>query len=214
MASRSFETWNKKIHIYMGLYLLVFLWLFALSGLFMNHSDWFHHEAARPSFEKQVVLPQGVSDLEKARSVLEQIGQGGEILLTTTEPKPNHFSFRAIKPQRYVFVGVDLATSRCTYRFTEPVWSGFAPWAHVMEDIHAWTGIRSMYNEPGGVRDWWVTRVWSFSLDALSLAVAFLVCSGWYMWWRRPQRRIWGGAALGVGVLASALFLWGFDLIR
>ena len=33
--------WNKKIHIYLGLYMLLFLWLFSISGLFINHHNWF-----------------------------------------------------------------------------------------------------------------------------------------------------------------------------
>ena len=34
---RSWRTWNQKLHIYLGLYFLVFLWLFAVSGLLLNH---------------------------------------------------------------------------------------------------------------------------------------------------------------------------------
>lgn len=36
----SARIWNRRIHNYVGLYFLVFIWLFALSGLLLNHSDW------------------------------------------------------------------------------------------------------------------------------------------------------------------------------
>lgn len=34
------ETWNRKIHIYLGLYFLFFLGLFSISGLVLNHPQW------------------------------------------------------------------------------------------------------------------------------------------------------------------------------
>jgi hypothetical protein len=33
-----YRVWNRKLHYYLGLYFLFFVWLFALSGLLLNHS--------------------------------------------------------------------------------------------------------------------------------------------------------------------------------
>ena len=38
--SNVFEIWNRKLHYYVGLYLLTFVWLFAVSGLIINHPGW------------------------------------------------------------------------------------------------------------------------------------------------------------------------------
>ena len=35
-----FERWNRKLHFYAGLFLLLFIWLFAVSGLILNHPKW------------------------------------------------------------------------------------------------------------------------------------------------------------------------------
>ncbi len=32
------RTWNRRLHYYFGLYFLFFTWLFALTGLLLNHS--------------------------------------------------------------------------------------------------------------------------------------------------------------------------------
>ena len=32
--------WIRKIYMSMGLYMVLFLWVFAVSGLLMNHPDW------------------------------------------------------------------------------------------------------------------------------------------------------------------------------
>ena len=53
-----FETWNKKLHIYIGLYFLLFLWLFSISGLFLNHPPWFHSMGPeRTREERPVEIP-------------------------------------------------------------------------------------------------------------------------------------------------------------
>ena len=39
-VSRRLEQWNRKVHYYLGLYLLFFLWLFLLTGLMLNHGGW------------------------------------------------------------------------------------------------------------------------------------------------------------------------------
>ena len=37
---RAVEKWNRKLHFYLGLYFLFFLWLFSLTGLMLNHGQW------------------------------------------------------------------------------------------------------------------------------------------------------------------------------
>ena len=41
MANSTLELWNRKLHYYLGLYFLFFLWLFSLTGLMLNHQQWF-----------------------------------------------------------------------------------------------------------------------------------------------------------------------------
>jgi len=31
------EAWNRRLHYYLGLYFLLFLWLFSFTGLLLNH---------------------------------------------------------------------------------------------------------------------------------------------------------------------------------
>jgi hypothetical protein len=35
-----FLVWNRRLHYYLGLYLLFFSWLFAFTGLLLNHPRW------------------------------------------------------------------------------------------------------------------------------------------------------------------------------
>ena len=36
-AFDAFLVWNRRVHFYLGLYLLFFTWLFAFTGLLLNH---------------------------------------------------------------------------------------------------------------------------------------------------------------------------------
>jgi hypothetical protein len=65
-----FETWNRKAHYYLGLYLLLFIWLFSLTGLLLNHPRWALSRIpneSNPPYERTTELPSGDTDLARAR---------------------------------------------------------------------------------------------------------------------------------------------------
>ena len=53
-GTNTFLVWNRRLHYYLGLYLLFFSWLFVLTGLLLNHPRWqfaqFTSSHARASF--------------------------------------------------------------------------------------------------------------------------------------------------------------------
>jgi hypothetical protein len=53
-----FERWNRKLHFYAGLFLLFFLWLFAFSGLLLNHPSWsfaeFWNNRRQTNYEREI----------------------------------------------------------------------------------------------------------------------------------------------------------------
>ncbi len=53
--------WNRKLHYYTGLYLLLFLWLFAFTGLLLNHPQWtfaeFWPTRAQSTIDRQIDPP-------------------------------------------------------------------------------------------------------------------------------------------------------------
>ena len=55
------ERWNRKLHFYAGLFLLFFIWLFAFSGLLLNHPSWSFAESwnnrKETNYERQITAP-------------------------------------------------------------------------------------------------------------------------------------------------------------
>ena len=100
--------WNKKIHIYLGLYMLLFLWLFSISGLFINHHNWFQGKS-----EKPIQLPQGADDQAKAEDLRDQLGLEGEILRPRTNQR-GHFIFTVDGVEEAMSVDADLEKSVAT----------------------------------------------------------------------------------------------------
>src|SRR5260221_10659681 len=72
------ERWNRKLHFYSGLFLIVFLWLFAFTGLLLNHPNWTFHESWRnrheTKFQLAIVPPAAglTSDLDQAREFIKK----------------------------------------------------------------------------------------------------------------------------------------------
>src|ERR1035441_1125119 len=71
-----FQVWNRKLHYYVGLYLLFFLWLFAFTGLLLNHS-WnfaqFFPNRKVSTWERPVQPPALASDLGQAQDLMRQL---------------------------------------------------------------------------------------------------------------------------------------------
>ena len=204
-ASQFFRTWNKKLHIYLGLYLTVFLWFFAVSGLLLNHFGWrfaeFWPQRKQSSSEHPIQPPAGQSDLERARDILGQLGIAGEIEWTQAPADENRFEFRAVRPGRNLEIKVDLSKRIATVNQTR-----INTWG-IMRVMHTFTGAQSY-----GVRserDWYLTRIWSFSMDAVAIGVIFLAFSSLVMAFQRLDKRVGSCVALALGIAVCGFFLFG-----
>ena len=77
------QRWNRKLHYYAGLFLLFFLWLFAVTGLVLNHPTWNFAESWKnrkdTNYEREITAPgpEVKGDLGQAREILKQLGIEG-----------------------------------------------------------------------------------------------------------------------------------------
>lgn len=207
-ANRSWKSWNEKIHVYLGLYFLVFLWLFALSGLLLNHGWQFAEFWAqrRESRREEVISPSSEqTDLLRARDLMRQLGLSGEIEWTATRPTSQRFDFRVERPGRTVEVRVDLTKRSATVQ--EIRVNGWG----VFRALHTFTGTR--VNAREGERDWWLTKLWSLSMDALSIGLIMLVATSIVLAVQRREKWIGCAVAAGLGITACAFFVVGLRLL-
>jgi hypothetical protein len=202
-----FERWNRKLHFYAGLFLLLFLWLFAFSGLLLNHPTWSFAESwnnrKERNYEREITAPgpEVKGDLGQTREILRQLGIEGEIMWTTTRMDANQFDFQVRRPGHFFFIKADFAKKRVSVRQDDVnLWG-------VIKVLHTFTGVQM--DDPRNSRDWALTSLWAFSMDAVAAGLIFMVLSSVYMWLELPQKRVPGAVVLGLGALSCGLFCVG-----
>jgi hypothetical protein len=203
--AQTFETWNKKLHYYLGLYFLFFLWLFLLTGLMLNHGSWRISQAANQrveaKYERAIDVPTEPGELAQAQDLMRQLGLVGEIDWPPPPRQPGRLDFNVARPNDASLVRVDLAAGRAFVDHFDN-----RPWA-VFRIFHTFSGAR--YNVAGTSRDWTLTTLWVFAMDALAIGLVVMVLGSYYMWYRLKRTHTLGVLTLSLGLAACAMFLYG-----
>jgi hypothetical protein len=200
--ARTFETWNRKFHYYLGLYFLFFLWLFSLTGLMLNHQQWFTdlYERRQTVYDPTIETPAGETREEQTRDVMRQLNLKGEIDWPASQPV-GHIDFNVSRPNGAAQVRVDLNAKQTYVKEFE---NGKL---HAFQIFHTFSGSR--FNQPSSRRDWIVTTAWVLAMDALSAGLIVMVFGSYYMWWRLKKRKMLGLVTLFLGVLTCGIFVAG-----
>ncbi|MEO8658716.1 MAG: hypothetical protein ABI693_09610 [Bryobacteraceae bacterium] len=202
------SVWNRKGHYYLGLYFLFFLWLFAFTGLLLNHS-WsfaeFWPTRTVTKFVREVRLAGSSGDLERARQVMQQVGIQGEIEWTDAKVDSPALAFRVARPGWTWQVNLNAESTSATVEQT-----AINNWG-VMRVLHTFTGIRA--GDLRNDRDWILTTVWALSMDAVAAGLGLMVVSGLYLWIGIPAKRTLGAIVLLLGSLVCAFFVVGLWLV-
>lgn len=202
MAIKTLELWNRKLHYYLGLYFLFFLWLFSLTGLMLNHGQWFQSLYGRKetSYERPIEGPSGDSRLARTRDVMRQLDLVGEIDWPALQPV-GHIDFNLGRPNGAAQVRVDINAKTAYVReFQNSHFDAF-------RIFHTFSGSR--YNQPSTQRDWVMTSVWVFAMDALAAGLIVMVLGSYYMWWRLKKQKTIGAIVLAAGVASCGMFVAG-----
>jgi hypothetical protein len=203
------ESWNRKLHFYLGLYLLFFLWLFAFTGLLLNHGQWrfaqYWPERTESSYERSISSVASGSETDQAKQIMQELGLAGEIDWPSQPPTPGKLDFAVNRPGNLNRVSVDLTEHRATVQNTRTnAWG-------VINVLHTFSGTRS--NNPVARRDWSLTSIWVFAMDALAVGLLLMVFSSYYMWYRFKQKRLLGWLVLAAGALGCGIFVFGLAWI-
>jgi hypothetical protein len=132
---------------------------------------------------------------------MRQLALRGEILWTTIRTDPNQFDFQVRRPGHFFFIKADLARRRVAVQQSDVnLWG-------VLRALHTFTGVQM--DDPRNRRDWALTSLWAYSMDAVAAGLTFMVLSSIYMWFKLPQKRLPGAVVLGLGLLSCGLFCVG-----
>ena len=200
------ETWARKFHIYISLYLLLFMLLFFISGLILNHSNWeftqFWSKRKVSTLDRVIQPPEVTGDIAKAKDIMRQLDISGEVALAANRPADGKFIFGVVRPGKNLRIETDINSGRATVtQIDVNTWG-------IMYALHLFTGVRGNQE-----RDWFMTRIWSASIDAVGVGLILLVISSCYLWYKRKRKRLQGAIILGLGIFLCGFFLFGLSWI-
>ena len=195
--------WNRRVHYYLGLFLLFFIWLFAFTGLLLNHPRWqfaqFWANRIQSTTEHTIAAVTAANDTERARDVMRQLGVAGELQWPATQPANGPFTFQVNRPGFNVDVKADLQGGRATVQRTQ-----LNAWG-VMHVLHTFTGAPAA--DSRNRRDWTLTTLWALSMDAVAGGLIVMVLGSYVMWFRLRAKRIGGIIALALGFISCGAFI-------
>lgn len=198
--SGRFGHWNRMLHYYAGLSILPFLWLFALSGLLLNHPEWNLHRFSSSSEERAIQTPTGEDRSALAQDLVRQLNLVGE--LEWPEARPDEgLEFRVAQPGSMTTVRVDLVGKKATLLKTQT-----NNWV-VVQMLHTFPSLRE--SSPRANHDWVATKLWIIAIDGLAIALLVMVASSCYMWFQLKAKRRIGVVALALGFVSCGFFVWG-----
>ena len=200
-----FLVWNRRLHYFLGLYLLFFCWLFVFTGLLLNHSRWqfaqFWPNRVQTTTEHQFQVPLSTTDVERARELMQQLGLAGEVQWPAVQPANAPLAFQVTRPGQVIDVKADLKSGRATLQRSD-----VNAWG-VMHVLHTFTGVRAA--DRRNERDWTLTTVWALSMDAVAAGLIVMVFSSYIMWYRLKTKRRGGVVALLLGFVSCGAFIFG-----
>ena len=153
-----FDSWNRRLHYYFGLYFLFFLWLFSLTGLLLNHQQWFAGtQRSETKYEMPIETPAGDTLLAQTQDVMRQLELKGEIDWPGAQPAA-HIDFNVSRPSDAAVVRVDLnAKTAYIRRFDNQPKLTF-------QVFHTFSGAKTVYlqaQEPNTSSGWVQRGTWT-----------------------------------------------------
>ena len=194
------DRFMRSVHLYTGLFLVPWMAVYATSGFFFNHSQWFARWFSYSHQSLEVVrkldLPAGSipagDPAEQARAVLQRVDLDGphQIIGDAHAKELNIYRMCVTGDYR---ISWRRDPSQITVRRYQP---------HSL-----WRSINSLHFGHGYDWHYPARALWPVSVDLVVISIWFWIVSGIYIWARRPKRRFWGGVCLVAGVVFFALLV-------
>jgi hypothetical protein len=205
--AKSFTIWNRRIHYYLGLYFLLFLWLFALTGFLLNHSAWnfqqFFPNRKIVKSERAIRSPGPGSDLEQAQAIMGQLDIVGEVQWAPPRTDPGRLEFSVNRPGKIWQIQSDLGAGHVNITQTQ-----YNAWG-ILRTLHTFVGVSP--TDSRNRRDWVLTTVWALSMDAVAAGIIVMVLGSFYMWWQLKDKRLPGLIVLALGSGVCLCFTAGLN---
>ena len=196
----TFPHFNRRLHLYLGLCLLPWLFMYGVSSIPFAHGQFFQKRDEARQVPLWTVRLQRALDLpvpedppalrDFGRTVLQEVGVNapnfgvGRPNRTTV----NIYAFSFLQSTRVVYA-IDqkkVTVEDRRFRFDQ-----------FLTGLHA----RGGFEQDGFLQD-----SWAVVIDLVSVALVLWIVSGLYLWWGVPGHRGWGWLAILAGAGSFLMF--------
>jgi len=189
----------RRIHLYLALFLIPWILMYAVSTFVMNHRFLFHERPPEPppkyTTEREFTYPGELPAGATSQQIALQ-------LLATLDLDGAHAIARPINPEKLIIYRQHPVSPR-RITFTP------ADKKVVIEtlDFAAHSFLERMHRRRGFQHDYLLEDLWAASVDLTIAALIILSLSGLWMWWELRVTHRLGGLALIAGIALFATFL-------
>lgn len=196
----SFHHLNRRLHLYLGLVLLPWFAMYAVSSIPFAHTQYFERRDAAKglplwTLRAELPLETPIPDDPTAMRAF-----GADLLRRTGVETASFGTYRAGPAQLNVYAYSFWKSTQLKYfsdRKLVTVEDRRFRWDHFLTGMHA----RGGFEQEG-----WMATSWSVVVDVVCVSMLVWIASGLYMWWGLPGHRRWGWLAIGAGTAAFVLF--------
>lgn len=200
---KSLIKWNRKIHVYLGLFFLFFVWLFGLSGLLLNH-HWefanFWENRKEIKYDKTIQISSERETFALVYEIRNKLNLKGNILNPNFSKDSILLNFIVAKPGTRYDVQANLNDGMIMVKKAK-----FNSWG-IMRALHT---LRNPTLKEQSDRDQTlIASIWSVSIDILSVGLIVICLGGWYLFLQVSGKRFYFGLiSIASGFILCIYFL-------
>jgi hypothetical protein len=183
----------RRIHLFTGLVLLVFVLMYFVSGYVMIHPEWFGERESKDSTRTEpLAVPAAVSDetlVSYLQAAFDLHGQSG----TPEHRKDGSIRINFVRPGTSFQAVIDPARKHVT----------------IIHKVFGVGGLANGMHRLKGYHGGWAYWVWSLLYDSASLALVIFGITGVILWYQSTTKHLAGWACLAASFgFTTAMILY------
>jgi hypothetical protein len=191
---------NRRLHLYLGLALLPWFFMYGISSVPFAHNQFFDRRDAAKGLPLWTLRAERTIDLPVPESAAG-LKAFGAALLKEAGIEGTSFGANRQSPTQINVYSYSFWKSTQLKYFTDQkkltVEDRRFRWDHFLTGMHA----RGGFDQEG-----FLQRSWSIVVDIVCVSMIVWIASGLYMWWELPGQRRWGWAAILAGTVSFLFF--------
>lgn len=189
-----FDLVNRRTHLYLGMFLIPWFFMYGFSSLIISHHSWFRGGDPGWNLIEEKEYHFDVEQYDNERVAAEQILQDQNMMgafwsntINQNRFEITRFNFWNVYRLRYFSNENRLTIERQALN-----------WDQIILRLH----FRGGFVQPG----FW-NFLWAVIVDIVCLAILLWIVSGLIMWWKLKKHRLWGAITIGAGFISFILLL-------